>query len=107
MEKPNLIYINQLARGDESVKNTLLDVVKSEFPEEVESYYKSLESNNFRTIEDNVHRIKHKFSILGLEKSYNRAVEFELNLRENKLENQQKEDFKKTLDMISEFLKTI
>jgi hypothetical protein len=64
MEQPNLEYINQIARGDESIKNELIDVVKTEFPEEIKDYYESLENKEFKKIEENVHRIKHKISIL-------------------------------------------
>ena len=107
MEKPNLIYINKLAREDVSVKNTLIKVIKDEFPIEVKEYYFSVEKNNFKEIEANVHRIKHKFSILGLEESYENANKFEHNLRENKLELSQKENFEKILEVISQYLKTI
>lgn len=34
MEEPNLEYIDQLARGDESIRKTLIDVIKNEFPDE-------------------------------------------------------------------------
>lgn len=107
MEKPNLEYINQLARGEEDVKNTLTAVVKEEYPIELENYFKSLENGNFKDIEDQVHRIKHKFSILGLEISYNKAVDFELSLREGELNKVQKDDFETTLKSITKFLKTI
>ena len=107
MEKPNLTYINKLAREDDSVKNTLINVIKDEFPIEVKEYYTSVEKNNFKEIESNVHRIKHKFSILGLEENYENANKFEHNLRESKIEVIEKENFEKILDVISEYLKTI
>ncbi|KGL63835.1 Hpt domain-containing protein [Polaribacter sp. Hel1_85] len=105
MEQPNLEYINQLARGDESIKNELIEVIKTEFPEEKKDYYNSLESKEFKKIEENVHKLKHKISILGLEKSYQRANEFEHNLRELSLEGQQ--DFEKILIAISNYIETI
>ena len=43
MEQPNLEYIEQLARGDESIKAELLAVIKTEFPEEKKDYYNSLD----------------------------------------------------------------
>ena len=107
METPNLTYIDQLARGDEAVRKTLIDVIKTEFPDEKKEYFESLERKNFKEIEDNVHRIKHKFSILGLETSYKRANEFEHSLREQYLNPNQKEDFENILVAISEYLKTI
>jgi HPt (histidine-containing phosphotransfer) domain-containing protein len=105
MEQPNLEYINQLARGDESIKNELINVIKTEFPEEKKEYYDSLENKEFRKIEENVHKLKHKISILGLEKSYEIANEFEHNLRELSLEKQQ--DFENILKAISDYIETI
>lgn len=107
MEKPNLTYIDQLAREDVSVKNTLIKVIKDEFPIEVEEYFNSVEKNNFKEIESNVHRVKHKFSILGLEENYENANKYEHNLRENKIEIAQKEQFETILEVISQYLKTI
>lgn len=105
MEKPNLSYVDELARGDETVRKTLIDVIKSEFPEEKEDYYKSLEDKEYKKIEENVHRIKHKISILGLEKSYEKANTFEHNLREESLVGF--EDFEKILTAISAYIETI
>ncbi|GAB7256567.1 Hpt domain-containing protein [uncultured Polaribacter sp.] len=105
MEKPNLDYINQLARGDESIKKELIDVIKSEFPDELKDYHDSLKIGEFKKIEENVHRIKHKISILGLEKSYETANKFEHNLRE--LNNNGQEDFEKILKAISEYIETL
>ena len=107
MEQPNLEYIEQLARGDDSIKKTLIEVIKTEFPGEVNDYYTSIKIKDFKKIEDNVHRIKHKFSILGLDKSYHKANEFEHNLREHQLNLKEHQDFDKILTVISEYLKTI
>ena len=105
MEQPNLEYIEQLARGDESIKAELLAVIKTEFPEEKKDYYNSLENKEFKKIEENVHKLKHKISILGLEKSYEIANEFEHNLRELSLEKE--EDFEKILKTITAYIETI
>jgi HPt (histidine-containing phosphotransfer) domain-containing protein len=105
MEKPNLEYINQLSRGDKSIKRELIDLIKEEFPEEKKDYYISLENKEFKKIEENVHKLKHKISILGLEKSYELANEFENNLL--KLNLFKSEDFYKILTVISVYIKTI
>ena len=107
MEQPNLSYINQIVRGDEAAKNTLIEVIKSEFPEEKKNYFESLKSNNLENIASNVHRIKHKFSILGLETNYTSAVKYEQSLRNAQLEHISKEQFETTLSVISKYLKTI
>ena len=105
MDQPNLEYIEQLARGDESIKAELIEVIKTEFPEEKKDYYNSLGNKEFKKIEENVHKLKHKISILGLEKSYEIANEFEHNLRELSLEKQ--EDFDKILKAITAYIETI
>jgi HPt (histidine-containing phosphotransfer) domain-containing protein len=105
MEKPNLEYINRLSRGDKSIKAELIEVIKTEFPKEQKEYYNSLEEKEFKKIEENVHKLKHKISILGLEKSYEIANQFEHNLREHSLDK--KEDFDKILIVISDFIQTI
>lgn len=107
MQQPNLDYITEIAGNDSEMKATLISVVKSEFPEEKECYYKCLQKKDFKEIEEIVHRIKHKFSILGLEKSYANANAFEESLREHCFHKQQQEDFEQMLLVISNYLKTI
>lgn len=105
MEQPNLTYVDQLARGDENIRQTLIDVIKTEFPEEKKEYYESLKKKDYKKIEENVHRLKHKISILGLEKSYERANTYEHNLREKN--RQGEEDFEEILNTITAYIKTI
>ena len=105
MEQPNLEYIDRLARGDESIKKELINIIKIEFPEEKKEYFASIKSGSFKRIEESVHRLKHKISILGLVKSYEIANEFEINLRKLDLNGQ--EDFEKILRLITQYIKTI
>jgi HPt (histidine-containing phosphotransfer) domain-containing protein len=105
MERPNLEYIKQLSRGDNAIKLELIEVIKTEFPKEKKEYYTSLEKKEYKKIEENVHKLKHKISILGLQKSYEIANQFEHNLREHSLEK--KEDFDKILTAISDYIETI
>jgi HPt (histidine-containing phosphotransfer) domain-containing protein len=105
MEQPNLNYIQQLSRGDKTIETTLIDVIKTEFPKEKQDYYNSIEKKNFKEIEENVHKLKHKISILGLEKSYDMANEFEHNLRNTNFSR--KEEFDETLIVISNFIQTL
>lgn len=105
MEQPNLSYINELSGGDESFKNKLIAIIKKEFPEEKEAYIKSFEIQNLKVIAENVHKIKHKISILGLEKSYTIAEDFENNLKENSVSGH--EAFQKILQNITDYLETL
>ena len=52
-----------------------------------------------------MHKLKHKISILGLEKSYDIAVAYEENLIEGNTKG--KEDFDKILANITSFLTTL
>ncbi|MCH2194218.1 Hpt domain-containing protein [Kordia sp.] len=105
MEQPNLTYVEQLARGDENIRSTLIDVIKTEFPEEKNEYYESLVTKDYKKIEENVHKLKHKISILGLEKSYELANTYEHNLREKRMDGV--DDFEEILNTITAYIKTI
>lgn len=104
-EQPNLNYIEQLAREDEAVKQQLIEVLKNEFPEEQNEYYQNFAQKDFKKLAANVHRMKSKISILGLEKSYTLANDYEHNLKNNNLEGA--EGFEELLQRISSYLKTI
>ncbi len=105
MEQPNYSTINKLANGDESIKKMIFDVIIEEFPLEKEAYYKSILAKDAAKTKEHVHKIKHKISVLGLEKSYELANIYENNLLNSSIENHK--DFEKTLEVISSFIKSI
>ena len=78
---PNLIYIKELSRGDKSFEDKLIKIIKFEFPQEKEEYYKNLNQKNYLKTAEIVHKLKHKISIFGLYGSYETAIEYENNLR--------------------------
>lgn len=82
MEKPSLNYIKELSGGDAAFEAKLIAVVKSELPDEIAEYNRNMRDSAFAKAAENVHKIKHKFGILSLEKSYELAVEYETELRE-------------------------
>ncbi|GGZ93213.1 Hpt domain-containing protein [Algibacter mikhailovii] len=102
MEQPNFSYIDQLSRGDDVFKQKLLDIIKIEFPEEKAIYLKNIESRKFKEAAENVHKLKHKISILGLEKSYVVATNFENNLIESS--DLGREEFEDVLEVMTNFL---
>lgn len=102
MEKPNRNYIEELSGGDKDFEDKLFKILQTEFPEEQKAYFTHLESVNFKELYLSVHKIKHKISILGLEKSYEVANVYEKNLRNNSLEG--KNEFKKILENITNYL---
>ena len=76
-----------------------------EFPQEVEVYQMNLRLKKFELAADNVHKLKHKISILGLEKSYEVAVDYEENLLDGN--TNQKEEFEAVLKTITTYLEEI
>jgi HPt (histidine-containing phosphotransfer) domain-containing protein len=81
MEEPNLNYINELAGDDNDFRATLIGVIKNELPTEINEYQDNLAAQNFNAAADNVHKLKHKISVMGMEQSYYLAEKFENNLK--------------------------
>lgn len=102
MEQPNSEYINQLAGNNAEFKSKLIGILKKELPEEVEIYHQFITQQNFKLAAGSVHKLKHKVSILGLEKSYYIAEEFEENLKVNTTNLQT--DFEKILKRMQNFV---
>jgi len=105
MERPNLSYIESMSGGDKTFERKLIDIIKEEFPIEKEVYFTNIKSKNNKLTAEIVHKLKHKISILGLEKSYEIAIAFENNLIEGQYELQ--EDFEAVLQLITDYLKQL
>ncbi|KGO79176.1 histidine kinase [Flavobacterium beibuense F44-8] len=88
MEQPNLNYIDQLAGDDAPFRQKLIDTIKSELPTEIDTYKSYLSADNYNATAGSVHKLKHKISVMGMEKSYYIAEEFEKNLKNNSLDLQ-------------------
>lgn len=82
-EQPNLNYIEQIAGNDTSYQNKLLAIIKKEFPEEKAQFLLFHNTKQYQKSAEMVHKIKHKINILGLEKSYIVAHNFETQLKDN------------------------
>lgn len=105
MEQPNFSYINSLSCGDENFKLKLISIVKEELPKEISIYEENINLRNFKEAAENVHKLKHKISILGLETSYELAVNYEENLKLNSVVY--KEDFEAILNEMTRFVNAI
>ena len=86
MEKPNLNYIDELAGDDNDFRAKLVSTIKRELPSEIADYKNSLANNDFLTAANHVHKLKHKISVMGMEKSYYIAEEFEHNLKNHSVD---------------------
>ena len=105
LENPNLSYIKKLADGDVEFEANLIAILKKELPKEKEAFIESIRIKNYQNSAEHVHKIKHKISILGLEKSYDFAISFEEELKNG---NPKRYDtFLSILQSIEEFLMKI
>ena len=105
MEQPNLSYIHSMSGGDKAFEQKLINIIKLEFPKEKEVYYANYTSKNFKHAAENVHKLKHKISILGLAKSYEVAGAYENNLLKGS--TKLKEEFESILNVITTYLEEI
>lgn len=101
-ETPNLIYIKSLSDGDVEFEQKLIGIIQRELPEEIKVYEQNLKDENFMDASLNVHKIKHKISILGLTESYAIAENYEAQLRDKNLRLQTK--FDHTLQQMLAFI---
>lgn len=105
MEQCNLNYIKNLSGGDLEFEQKIIEIIKKEFPEEVKVYENAIETSDFKATAEIVHKIKHKISILGLEKSYELAVDYEKDLLNEGLSY--KEEFEKLLEHMTLFVQKL
>jgi len=105
MEKPNLSYIHNLSGGDKEFEQKIIAILKIEFPEEKELYFKNFNQGNLTLAAGNVHKIKSKISLLGFEQGHATATLFEKNLFEGK--TTLSTEFELILNNISNCLSTL
>jgi HPt (histidine-containing phosphotransfer) domain-containing protein len=102
MEQPNSKYIDELSGNDAIFKQKIITILKTELPQEIESYKNCMTSKNYKATAEMVHKLKHKISVLGLEKSYYLGEKFEENLKENSLDLQP--EFEEILALMQSFV---
>lgn len=102
MEQPNNNYIEKLSGDNADFKAKMIAILKRELPEEIALYHNYLQNNDLSEAAQCVHKLKHKISILGLEKSYYIAEEFE-ELLKNKNTSLQ-DQFEAILKVMQEFV---
>tara|TARA_R100000789_G_scaffold83128_1_gene78614 strand:- start:247 stop:573 length:327 start_codon:yes stop_codon:yes gene_type:complete len=102
VEKPNFEYIKKLSNGDREFEITLFEVLKKEFPEEVLAYKLNLKKANFKRAAENVHKLKNKISILGMEQAYLMSLDYENEIREGRISKKNK--FHATLNEVADFI---
>jgi HPt (histidine-containing phosphotransfer) domain-containing protein len=83
METPNLNYIKELSGGDKEFEENILIVLKKEFPEECLLFNENFDKKDYNEAANNVHKLKHKISILGLKDGLELASRFEKDLKKS------------------------
>jgi len=101
-EAPNLNYIKEIADGNEEFEKKFLSIIQVEFPKEKEDYLKNLSDNQLEESAKVVHKIKHKFGILGLNNGYKLAIKHEEGLKYG--DAKLKDDFMGVLRTVEEFI---
>lgn len=102
MEKPNLSLIKEISGNDIEFENSILDIIKLEFPDEVNLFKTNFEEKKYLEASSNVHKIKHKISLLGLKKGLEIASAFEIELKQENLKLHH--NFLEILDKIHVYL---
>ncbi|MEX0272902.1 MAG: Hpt domain-containing protein [Flavobacteriaceae bacterium] len=103
METPNTDYINKLAGDDEDFRAQFISIIKEEFPVEKGEYLNYFNNNELKKAAEVVHKIKHKFNILGMTQAYGLAVDFEEDLKVGK--TQLSQDFDAKLVTVENYIK--
>ncbi len=108
MEQPNLNYVNNLCGNDMAFKQLIIITLKKELPLEIKEYQNKIQNNNFTATAEIIHKIKHKIIILGMEKSYYLAEEFEINLQKTQaFKNEVKVGFDEVLNKMQDFVDSL
>lgn len=102
MEQPNLTYIDQICEDDDGFKKKMITIIKKELPLEILEYHKSMEAHNYKNAAENVHKLKHKISIFGLEKGYDITNEYENDLFNGIIKSPN--EFESILQLIQRFV---
>jgi len=105
MEQPNLNYINSLAGDDDAFREKLVSTIKNELPVEIAVYFEAINNSDHKAAAGHVHKLKHKISILGLEKSYYLAEQYEEHLKNNT--TQEAGEFAVLLQNMQNFVATL
>ncbi|MBQ0733840.1 Hpt domain-containing protein [Aquimarina celericrescens] len=104
-ETPNLTYIKELAAGSDAFEQKIISIIKREFPEELHEFLDNYTAKSFSKAAENVHKLKHKIGMMGFEKGYQTAIDFEEGLKNN--DTSLYSEFMLILESIEYFLKTL
>jgi len=102
---PNLKFIKEITNGDMLAEKRIITVIKKEFPLEKIFFITDFKNEQYNAASLIVHKLKHKIHIFGFKKEYNIAAQFELDLKNKKINLYS--EFLATLNSIEKFLSKI
>ena len=82
METPNLSFIKEIAGNDEAFQNSILEIIKVEFIQEVNLFNTNFSLKKYKEAANDVHKIRNKIGLLGLERALEETSAFEKELKE-------------------------
>ena len=104
-EIPNLNKIKHIAADSKDFEYELIAILKEELPLEINQYYLHLKTQDFIKCAADVHKLKHKISILNMHMSYEFAIIYEDELKLG--DNKSSLHFDKILNAMSTFISKI
>jgi len=104
-QTPNLVYIKELAGDDTDFEKKFIQILKDEFPIELQTYTEHIAQQELVKAAEVVHKLKHKFNILSMSKAYEFAVVYEEELKVGN--TKMSTEFSIILETIKNYLKTI
>ena len=103
--RPNIDYIKKLADGSREFEEKMIEILKEEYPREKELFLEYFDNDHLMKAADMIHKIKHKFSMLGMEDEYMFSVDFEEQLRVENIVNYP--DFLAILNITDNYIKEL
>ena len=100
----NLDYIYKLSKGDSSFIDQFWSLIKKEWPQETAEYRRLISEKEFKDAASLVHKLKHKFVLLGAAEGHDLAGHHEKSLREG--DSQYTADYEKMLIELTQFINT-
>lgn len=104
-EFPNMDYVIELGGTDFDFERKFIAILKKEFTWQLGNYLYHIKKDEPRAAAEIVHKIKFKFSILGMKNAFSFSEHYEERLHVGDMGLD--EDFKKILRTVNEFLKTL
>jgi len=105
MDIPDLSTIEQISKGNNEFKGKLLTILKEELPVEIDQLESNIENKEWTLAAEDVHKLKHKISLLKMENDYKLAQAFETDLSKGNLKLH--EDFMEIMKNITIFLNAL